>query len=237
MKGRIMVWADEGKQFVLTEKGKAECDIYRNKAVGEPVNGILASWIVNNGYVIETDIPGWTKGLKGYVVVYYSGGDRMPARSSLPFPFPYPQVFPLRKPAEIYKKHYESYSWFDHELFIEEVEYDGIPLREPQRYKGKEVVDPEHYFGFEAHEVGEYFSQDTVESLMNGQPLSCMRSGCCQLGEPISHKRNERGAWEATYATFRKIDAGIWEYRGACFWFLGRKYDTWKWKVARRKGK
>ena len=204
--------ADKGKRFVLTEKGKAECASYKHKTVGEPVDEYdyeATEWSVDKGYVIETDIPGWTKGLKGYEVVYYIGADRLSAGN--------PQIFPLRKPAEAYKKHYESYSWFDRELFIEEAEYDGVPLSDPQMYNGKEVVDQEHYFGLDAHEAGEYFSQDMVDSFMNMLPPACMRSDCCQLGEPLSHELNERGKWQPTYATFKKIDDGIWEYCGACF--------------------
>ena len=69
--------ADKGKRFVLTEKGKKECANYRNKTVGEPVDEYdyeATKWSVDKGYVIETDIPGWTKGLKGYEVVYYHEG-------------------------------------------------------------------------------------------------------------------------------------------------------------------
>lgn len=69
--------ADKGKRFVLTEKGKKECANYRNKTVGEPVDEYdyeTTKWSVDKGYVIETDIHGWTKGLKGYEVVYYHEG-------------------------------------------------------------------------------------------------------------------------------------------------------------------
>lgn len=107
--------ADKGKRFVLTEKGKKECANYRNKTVGEPVDEYdyeATKWSVDKGYVIETDIPGWTKGLKGYEVVYYHEGKyRLSAGN--------PQIFPTRKAAEVYKKHYESYPWSDEELLIE----------------------------------------------------------------------------------------------------------------------
>lgn len=51
-----------------------------------------------------------------------------------------PQIFPTRKAAEVYKKHYESYTWFNDTLVIEEVEYDGVPLSESKMYNGKEQV-------------------------------------------------------------------------------------------------
>ena len=58
--------------------------------------------------------------LRGYEVVFYHKGYRLHAGN--------PQIFPVRKPAEIYKKHYEEYPWIDHEVCIEETEYEGIPL-------------------------------------------------------------------------------------------------------------
>ena len=203
--------ADNGKHFVLTEKGKAECASYSYKTVGEPVDEYdyeAVGWAVENGYVTEEDIPGWTT-LKGYQVVYYNNGYRLTAGN--------PQTFPTLKAAETYKKHYESYPWMDHELLIEEVEYDGIPLSEPKMYKGKEVVDREHYFGLDACEIGDYFTEDMVNDFMDMLPPACWRSDCAQIGEPSSHRIDENGNGKATYATFKRIAEGIWEYCGDCF--------------------
>ena len=182
--------ADKGKHFVLTEKGKKECAGYRNKTVGKPVDEYdyeTTKWSVDKGYVVETDIPRWTKGLKGYEVVYYNGKYRLSAGS--------PQIFPTRKAAEVYKKHYESYPWFDEELLIEETEYDGVPLSESKMYNGKEIVDKEHYFGLDAHEVGEYFTEDMIDFFMDLLPPICMRNDCSQIGEPCS-SRDLCTAWE-----------------------------------------
>ncbi len=60
--------ADKGKHFVLTEKRQKECMSYKYKTVGKPVDEHdyeAVEWSIDKGYVIETDIPGWTKGLKG----------------------------------------------------------------------------------------------------------------------------------------------------------------------------
>ena len=203
--------ADNGKQFVLTEKGKTECASYSYKTVGKPVdeNGTYAVyWSVDNGYEIEVDIAGWTT-LKGYQVVYYNNGYRLTAGN--------PQIFPTLKVAEVYKKHYESYPWFDHELLIEEVEYEGVPLSEIQLYNGKEVIDEEHYFGLDACEIGDYFTEDMVNYFMDVLPPACWRSDCAQIGEPSSHRIDENGNGRATYPTFKRIAEGIWEYCGDCF--------------------
>ena len=203
--------ADNGKHFVLTEKGKAECASYSYKTVGEPVDEYdyeAVGWAVENGYVIEEDIPGWTT-LKGYQVVYYNNGYRLTAGN--------PQTFPTLKGAETYKKHYESYPWMDHELLIEEVEYEGVPLSESQLYNGKEVIDKEHYFGLDACKIGDYFTEDMVNDFMDMLPPACWRSDCAQIGEPSSHRIDENGKGKATYATFKRIAEGVWEYCGDCF--------------------
>ncbi len=158
--------------------------------------------------MIEVDILGWTT-LKGYQVVYYNNGHRLSVGN--------PQTFPTLKAAETYKKHYESYSWWDNELFIEEVEYKGVPLSKPQIYNGKEVVDKEHYYGLDAHEIGTYFTEDMVNDFMDMLPPACMRSDCSQIGEPTNHRIDDDGKCHATYATFKRIAENIWEYCGDCF--------------------
>lgn len=204
--------SDKGKHFVLTEKGKAECASFVYKTVGEPTDEYdteSVGWAVEKGYVTEVDIPGWTT-LIGYEVVYYHNGNRLYAGNS--------KVFPIRKAAEVYKKHYESYPWFDNELFIEETEYEGVPLSEIQMYNGKELIDEEHYFGLDAYEVGTYFTEDMVNMFMDMLPPACMRSDCSQIGEPVEHRKDpETGECRATYSTFKRIEKGVWEYCGDCF--------------------
>ena len=146
--------ADNGKQFVLrnvpTRETHATLSTYEE---GHVFGEYVPCHYVDDGLVAEENIPGWTT-LKGYEVVYYHNGYRLPAGN--------PQTFPTLKAAEGYKRHYESYPWMDHELLIEEVEYEGVPLSESQLYNGKEVIDKEHYFGLDACEIGDYFTEDMV---------------------------------------------------------------------------
>lgn len=203
--------ADKGKHFILTEKGKKECASYRHKTVGEPVSEYdyeAVDWAVENGYVTEVAIPGWTT-LIGYEVVYYLNGHRITVGN--------PEVFPLRKVAEKCKEHYEAYPWMEHELIIESVEYEGVPLSESQFYNGKEVMDKEHYFGLDACEIGSYFSEDMVKDFIDMVPPACMRSDCSQIGEPASYRIDNKGNCRPTYATFKQIAEGVWEYCGDCF--------------------
>ncbi len=214
MKLRIDNWykSDKGKYFILTEKGKQECANYKHQTIGKPIQGYeteVSKYDIDNGYFAEVDIPGWTR-LMGFQVVYYlDNGHRMIAGN--------PHVFPMYNLAETYKKHYEAYPWFNHELFIENVEYEGIPLSESKKYNGKIVVDKEHYFGLDAHEVGEYFAEDMINYFMGLLPPACMRSDCCQIGEPTTSKADENGKYRNTYPTFKRITEDIWEYCGDCF--------------------
>lgn len=203
--------ADKGKHFVLTEKGKHECKSYNHKRVGEPVSEYdteATAREIERGYLIEVDIPNWSK-LTGYQVVYYRNGYRLTAGN--------PIIFPEKKTAEIYKHHYESYTWFDEELFIEEVEYEGVPLSECKIYNGKEVIDKEHYFGLDACEIGSYFTDDMVSEFMDLLPPVCLRSDCSQIGEPKGERLDNNGNVKFTYSTFKKITNDIWEYCGDCF--------------------
>ena len=203
--------ADNGKHFILTEKGKEECASFKHKVIGEPVDEYdteSVAWAVDSGYVIEVDIPGWTT-LKGYQVVYYYNENRLFAGNK--------ETFPTKKIAEIYKKNYESYSWMDHELCIEEVEYEGVPLSKSKIFNGKEVIDKEHYFGLNACEIGDYFTEDMIDSFMNMLPPAFQRSDCFQIGDPVSCRNDESGHGRTTYDTFKKVFDNIWEYCGDCF--------------------
>lgn len=203
--------ADEGKHFVLTEKGKAECASYSYKIVGEPVDEYdyeAVGWAVESGYVIEVDIPNWCT-MIGYQVMYEHKGYELSAGN--------PQIFPTREIAEAYKKHYESHPWNDHELYIKEVEYQGRALTPCREYEGKTVFNKDYYSGCDALNVGDLVEEEIVDDLINCLPPACMRSDCSQLGEPHNHKIDDDGKTRATYVTFKRIAEGIWEYCGDCF--------------------
>ena len=147
--------------------------------------------------------------MKGYEVVYYIGEYRVYAGNK--------ETFPEKEIAERYKTHYENYPWFDHELIIEEVDYDGAPLGEYQIFNGKKVIDEAHYFGLACCIPGDYFTKSMVDNFMNMLPPAYMRNDCSQIGEPTAHKFDENGVLRPTYPTFKNIADGIWEYCGDCF--------------------
>ena len=192
--------ADKGKQFVLRtvpKKGEhTRLSVYEE---GYIFKEYVPCHYVDDGFVVEEDIPGWT-GLKGYQVVYDQGNKKIPVGSA--------QIFPIYKAAASYKKYYESCPWFNNALFIEDVIYEGVPLS-----KSKVYNDNEHYFGLDACEVGDYFTEDMVDGFMNVLPPACMRSDCSQIGEPVSDKMDKDGKYKPTYTTFKKVDKGIWERR------------------------
>ena len=84
--------ADNGKQFILQivprKEEHATLATYEN---GHIFGNYVPCSYIDSGFVIETDIPGWTK-LKGYEVVYYNGDSRISAGN--------PQIFPTHKMAE-----------------------------------------------------------------------------------------------------------------------------------------
>lgn len=148
--------------------------------------------------------------LTGFEVVYYYKNLKLYAGNKM--------IFPIRKPAEIYKKHYAERPYFDAELKIEEIEYQGIPLPPYQIFNKKEVIDKDHYFGMDACESGDYFTDNVVDMLINMLPPACLRQNCTQIGGAYDHKYDKHGRYKPTFATFEKITDKIWRYCGLCFY-------------------
>lgn len=204
--------ADNGKHFVLTEKGKAECASFKYDTVGEPVSDFETEavwWEVDDGYLIEVPIPGWCKRTE-YAVMYMHNGYELNAGNG-------GQSFPTREIAEKYLKHCMARPWSHEDYYIKEVEKEGKPLHSMIIYNGKDVLNMDYYSGCDALEVGDYVASEIVDDLMNCLPPACMRSDCSQIGEPANHKEDSEGKVRPTYATFKRITEGIWEYCGDCF--------------------
>ena len=89
-----------------------------------------------------------------------------------------------------------------------------------REYNGKEVWTQDS-FDYSKVQIGDYVEQAVVDDAMDCLPPACMTSACAQMGEPYSHREDERtGKWRATYATFKRVTSGrdgIWEYCGHCF--------------------
>lgn len=213
MKLRSDGWyeADKGKHFVLTKKGKQDCASYRDKVVGEPVDEYdyeAVRWEVDKGYHIEVDIPDWTI-QKGYRVVYEHNGDTLCVGE--------PIVFPDEKLAKNYMKHYQNYSWMNYDLFIQEATYEGRALKDCREYRGRQVYNRDWILTTDCLEIGDLVEEEIVDYIINLVPPACMRSDCCQCGEPASCRIDENGKTRSTYITFKKINEDVWEYCGECF--------------------
>lgn len=84
-------------------------------------------------------------------------------------------------------------------------------------YSGREVWMLEN-FSYQSIQVGDYVEQAVVDDAMDMLPPACWRADCAQMGEPYSHREEpETGKWKATFATFKQVANGIWEYCGHCF--------------------
>lgn len=213
MRLRLDGWytADKGKHFVLTEKGKDESATYRNMTVGEPTNDYdtqAVHWDIENGYLVEVDIPDWIT-TTGYKVVYDHNGHELSVGNAV--------IFPEKILAEKYMNHHKNGVYHDHDLYIKETTYEGKALAPCREYNGKQVYNMTWYYGCDALEVGDLVEQEIVDDIINCIMPACMRSDCVQLGEPSSHKEDTNGNYKATYATFKRITNDIWEYCGDCF--------------------
>lgn len=144
----------------------------------------------------------------GYQVVYEYKGYLLSAGN--------PQIFPEKEIAEKYRRNYLKYPWADQKLFLEEVVYEGKPLKERQEYPGKKVFNMDWYCGIGTLETGDLVDSDIVDLIINCLPPACMRSDCTQLGEPTDH-RMDGDTLKPVFATFRKIEGNIWEFCGFCF--------------------
>ena len=90
-------------------------------------------------------------------------------------------------------------------------------MNNPKTYNGK-VVFTTDTFNYDTAEVGNYVDEAVVDYAINCLPPACMSNECSQMGEPYSHELDSRtGKWRPTYATFKRVAPGIWEYCGHCF--------------------
>ena len=88
-------------------------------------------------------------------------------------------------------------------------------------YDGKKVYNLKN-FSYSAAKVGDYVLQDVVDDAMNILPPVSMSTSCAQIGEPYSHRFDDKiGKWRATYSTFKKVSGvsneSILQYCGNCF--------------------
>lgn len=104
------------------------------------------------------------------------------------------------------------------ELFIEE--RDAVPgdeLKENGIHGGRTVYSTDR-FCYEAARPGDLVEEQVALDAGNCVPPAWHGGGMIQCGEPHAHAFDaESGAHRPTFATFRKIADGVWEYRGNCF--------------------
>ena len=202
--------ADNGKHFVLTERGEKECASYKSKKIGEPVQDYdteAVRWSVEKGYVIEIDIPNWITKV-GYEVVYDHCGYTLPVGN--------PIVFPIKELAEKYLNNYNKKPWMNKNLYIKEAVYEGKELSDCNKYNGKIVYNEDWVLDINCLNVGDYVVKEFVDDLIDTVPPACLRNDCIQCGEPASIMQDELGNSFYTYTTFKKVKDNVWEYCGEC---------------------
>lgn len=84
-------------------------------------------------------------------------------------------------------------------------------------FNGRIVYD-EGNFDFSASKKGAYVEARVVENVVNCISPVCMRDSCTQMGEPYADLWDEKiQRVRPTFATFKKVAEGIWQYLGNCF--------------------
>ena len=206
--------ADEGKIWVLTAYGKANCASYRNMEIGEEV---MPGWPymlcrqVDEGYVIEVDDPEYVE-LPGWEAVYdHKSGVRLSAGNH--------HVYHDKEMAECAAKAFNERPWKakgDPEAYVIESVYKGKRPQPCRTYEGKPVYN-QSYWTYD-RPVGSLVEKEIVDDAINALPPACMRSNCMQMGEPNDERFDEeKGKWRSTYETFKQVASDIYEYCGDCF--------------------
>jgi len=174
-------------------------------------NYVPCDWVDNYELVIEVDDPEYVE-MPGYRAVYDLHGD-----GKYIFDTCNPVVYPFREMAQAAVDEFNSRPWHDPQqtAYIIEATYKGKRPKECGEYEGRKVFNRDTFMY--SYPVGTLVSEEVVDDAINALPPACMRSDCSQLGEPAAHRIDDNGNARATYATFKRIAKGIWEYCGDCF--------------------
>lgn len=106
---------------------------------------------------------------------------------------------------------------YAHYLKAQQVRRDKIAYMKELSENGNTVWNMDG-FTYSKVQIGDYVDQDIVDEAMNMLPPASMSRSCSQMGEPYSCREDpDSGVWKNTYATFKYVDRGIWQYCGNCF--------------------
>ena len=73
-------------------------------------------------------------------------------------------------------------------------------------------------FDYSTSRAGDLVEDAVVDDAMDCVPPAWMSGACRQMGEPYSERMDPlTGKYRPTYATFRRISKGVWQYCGHCF--------------------
>lgn len=82
-------------------------------------------------------------------------------------------------------------------------------------------------FPYETARVGDLVTDEVIYEAINCMPPAFERSDCTQMGMIFSYQQDPpSGKYWPTYATFKQVADGIWEYCGTCF--RGENVERWR---------
>lgn len=208
--------ADEGKHFVLTEKGhntSANFSQYEIGSVYEDWEHYIPFSMIDDGIFEEVNDPDWIE-MPGYKVVHDYKGTQLYCGN--------PIVFHDKEMAERYKKLYEKLykKWLSDEVpYIAEEIYKGKRPVPNKEYQGKTVFVMENWC-CDVGRIGDLVEHKIAMEIANCVPPRNFSTGYIQCGEPSDHCKEG-----ILYATFVRVDDDVWEYKGECL--AGHTEQDW----------
>jgi len=201
--------ADKGKAWRFTSVCETWASYKGRTGKFYSDNYVPCSWVDEHGLVEEVDDPGFVV-MPGFRAVYDVKGD-----GKYIFDTCNPVVYPFREMAQTAVDEFNARPWTEQTAYIIEATYEGKRPKECGEYEGRKVFNKDTFMY--SYPVGTLVSEEVVDDAINALPPACMRSDCSQLGEPAGTRIDENGNGRNTYATFKRIAKGIWEYCGDCF--------------------
>lgn len=84
--------------------------------------------------------------------------------------------------------------------------------------RNEQKILTQEEFSYSTAKAGDLVEKAVADNAMDCMPPAYMSAECVQMGEPQSERWDpEAGRTRMTYATFKYVHHGVWQYCGRCF--------------------
>lgn len=84
--------------------------------------------------------------------------------------------------------------------------------------RNEQKILTQEEFSYSTAKVGDLVEKAIADNAMDCMPPAYMSVGCVQMGEPYSERWDpEMEKDRTTFATFKRVSKGVWQYCGHCF--------------------